>query len=176
MYIHVYSSLCTYHVHTVYIRVHEIAKMYVHAWNMYMIFHFCIYHVCQPLSPGTVHRVFIHTWNMYVHVYTLWSGFQMRCLSMHAVTSHTLCIVSCRQKWKNRCADHASGKFVYPGIYWYSTVYTLTYDYNPSRTMTPKFRAAPYISDDWTSIQLPSMHVSSSPAVKSEQITFLTMH
>ena len=99
-----------------------------------------------------------------------------RCLSMHAVTSHTLCIVSCRQKWKNRCADHASGKFVYPGIYWYSTVYTLTYDHTQSCTLTPNFRAAPYISDDWTSIQLPSMHVSSSPAVKSEQITFLTMH
>jgi hypothetical protein len=77
MYVHVYSLLCTYHVHTVYIRVHEIAKMYVHAWNMYMIFHFCIYHVCQPLSTGTVHRLYIHTWNMYVHVYTMWSGFQM---------------------------------------------------------------------------------------------------
>ena len=44
---------------------------------MYMIFHFCIYHVCQPLSIGTVHSLYIHASNMYVHVYTMWSGFQM---------------------------------------------------------------------------------------------------
>ena len=30
MYIHVYSSLCTYHVHTMYIRVHTFSEMYVH--------------------------------------------------------------------------------------------------------------------------------------------------
>ena len=122
MYIHVYRSLCTYHcMYMMYIRVQVtvhsswFANMYVHVWNMYMRFHFCTYHVCQLLSIGTVHSMYIHTWNMYVHVYTMWSGFQMRSIDI-AYKSVLLSIV-------------------YDGIYFISKVYTIINRHIPEYTM-----------------------------------------
>ena len=91
------------------------------------------------------------------------------CLSMHAFTSHALYIVSCSQKWKNQCADHAWGILVYPAIYWDILVYTVTCPHTPPCTLTPKFRTSAYVSDVWTCIHLPPRHIASYPAVKVEK-------
>ncbi len=81
MYIHVYTTACTYHVHTMYIHVYTFAEMYMHVHVYYnsMFFNNCIYHVCQLLYYSIVHTLYIHGTDMSVHVYARWSesGFQM---------------------------------------------------------------------------------------------------
>ncbi len=46
---------------------------------MFMIFNVCIYNDWKLLYHSTVHRVYIHGIDMSqaVHVYAMWSGFQM---------------------------------------------------------------------------------------------------
>jgi hypothetical protein len=85
MYIHVWTMYikrlylgmyipCTYHVNTcIYICRNVYTCMY-----MFRVFNICIYHVCKLLYYSIVHRLYIHGTDMSVHVYAMWSGFQMQ--------------------------------------------------------------------------------------------------
>jgi hypothetical protein len=44
---------------------------------MFFVFNNCIHHVCQLLYYTIVHTLYIHGTDMSVHVYAMWSGFQM---------------------------------------------------------------------------------------------------
>ncbi len=78
MYIHVYTSECTYHVRTVYIHEYTFQDMSVPCMYMFVFFNNGMYYVCQLTYDSTVHSLYVHGTDMYVHVYARWSGFQMR--------------------------------------------------------------------------------------------------
>ncbi len=78
MYIHVYTSECTYHVRTMYRRVYTFAEMFkhVHTWIYISCFEKCIYNVCPQTYYSIVYTRYIHGTDMSVHVNARWSGFK----------------------------------------------------------------------------------------------------
>ncbi len=69
----VYTNICIYQI-LVYIHVCTCMYMYVHVYDFANIY---IYHGCKLLYYSIVHRLYIHGTEMSVHVYAMWSGFQM---------------------------------------------------------------------------------------------------
>ncbi len=86
MYVHVYTSECTYHVRTMYRRAYTFAEMYIQCTYMYRHFEKCIYNVCPQTYYSIVYTRYIHGTDMSVHVYARWSGFQMKPIENVALT------------------------------------------------------------------------------------------
>jgi hypothetical protein len=61
MYIHVYTSECTYHVRTMYIHVYTFQDMSVPCMYMFVFFNNGMYYVCQLTYNSIVHSLYI--WN-----------------------------------------------------------------------------------------------------------------
>ncbi len=78
MYIQCIDMFMIRNVYTWYKHVYTFTRLYIHVYTMYIQSCICIDMCMAGLSPSmrlTLHK---HVYTLYIHVYAIWSGFQMK--------------------------------------------------------------------------------------------------
>ena len=67
-------------VYTWYKHVYTFTSLYIHVYDMYIQTRKCIDMFMAGLSPSMRQTLLKHVYALYIHVYVIWSGFQMQAL------------------------------------------------------------------------------------------------
>ncbi len=73
-------------MYTWYKHVYTFTRLYIHVYDMYIQSRKCIDMFMAGLSPSMRQTLHKHVYALYIHVYVIWSGFQIRRLARGRVS------------------------------------------------------------------------------------------